>query len=69
MAKVLQAGPNGVPKEINLGTIIDADLTYTKNDIEFNKTVASGYTYSRFNPSITDGYEISVEDGGEFVIL
>ena len=52
-----------------LRTDLDKNLTYTKNLIDFDMTVASGYTYSRFNPIIEDGNEIIVEDGGEFVIL
>lgn len=44
-------------------------LTYTKNLIDFDFTVESGYTFSRFNPILNDGNEIIVEDGGEFVVL
>jgi hypothetical protein len=47
----------------------EEQLTYTKNLMQFNKTVEDGYTYSRFNPIIDDGYAITVEDGGEFVVL
>jgi hypothetical protein len=69
MAKVLQIGPNGTPKEANLGVIVEPDITYTNNTILVSKTIASGYTYSRFNVFIPDGIEISVENDGEFVAL
>ncbi len=50
-------------------TLDEHELVYTKNLIQFNKTVADGYTYSRFNPTIDIGYNITVDPGGEFVVL
>ena len=44
-------------------------LTYTKKLIQFNLTIEDGYTFSRFNPIIDSGYNITIDDGGEFVVL
>lgn len=45
------------------------EFTYTKNLIQFNKTIADGYTYSRFNMIIDMGYSFTIESGGELVAL
>lgn len=45
------------------------EFTYTKNLIQFNKTIANGYTYSRYNMSIDSGYSFTIDSGGELVAL
>jgi hypothetical protein len=49
-------------------TLDEEQLTYTKNLIQFNKTVADGYTYVRYNAIIDTGYGITVDSGGEFIV-
>jgi hypothetical protein len=49
--------------------ILNEYLTYTKNLIQFNLTIEDGYTFSRFNPIIDSGYTITIDSGGEFVVL